>query len=159
MQSKNSAVLVGQLTLLAIACLLTAFVLMLITGGQWSYRCGGWLSVWINRYRNRTTCKGQSETIISESSNLIISEPDIDLKPVPDPLELPLELLPAPKQLLLKAPTKTVLYLLPPARESQPDYGAMTIRDLKRIARDRHISNYGRMTKARLLKTLMATGE
>jgi hypothetical protein len=148
MQSKHSAVLVGQLTLLAIACLFTAFVLILLAGGQWSYRCGAWL---------RTTIAHPAETVISESTNLSISEPGTDLESVLDPWELPLETLPAPKQLLLKAPTKTVLYLLPPARESQPDYAVMTIRDLKRIARDRRIPNYGRMTKAQLVKTLTVT--
>jgi Rho termination factor, N-terminal domain len=154
MQSKNSAVLVGQLTLLSIACLFTAFALILLAGGQWSYHCGGWLRAWINRSRNRTIAH-QAETIVSKNSNLIISEPGIDLKPVPDPWELALEPLPAPKQVLLKAPTHSVLYLLPPARE--PQYAAMTIRELKRIAHDRQLPNYGRMTKAQLLKTLMAT--
>jgi Rho termination factor, N-terminal domain len=156
MQSKNSAVLVGQLTLLGIAYLSTAFALILLAGGQWSYRCGSCLRRWINRYRDRTIAH-QAETIICESSNLIIPEPGIDLEPVSDPWDLRLEALPTPKQLLLKAPAERVFYLLPPARESQPDYAAMTIRDLKGIARDRQISNYGRMTKAQLLKTLIAT--
>ncbi|MFM7447640.1 MAG: Rho termination factor N-terminal domain-containing protein [Leptolyngbyaceae cyanobacterium] len=154
MQSKNSAVLVGQLTLLAIACLLTAFALILMAGGQWSYRCGVWLRAWINRYRNRTVVKSQSEIIPSENLNPIVSEPGSDFEPVPDPWELPLEPLPALKQLLLKAPTKSVLYLLPPARE--PQYAAMTIRELKRIARDRQISNYGRMNKTQLIQSLQA---
>jgi Rho termination factor, N-terminal domain len=156
MQSKHSAVLVGQLILLAIACLFTTFALILIAGSQWSYHYGGWLRAWINRYRDRTIAR-QAESSVSKNSNLLIPESGIDLESVPDPGDLLLEALPAPKQLLLKAPTKTVLYLLPPAREPQPDYAAMTIRDLKRIASDRSIPNYGRMTKAQLLKTLIAT--
>jgi Rho termination factor, N-terminal domain len=154
MQSKHSAVLVGQLTLLAIACLFTAFTIILLVGGQWLYRCGSWLRAWINRYRDKSIAR-QTETIISENSNLLIPESGIDLEPVPDPWELTLEPLLTPKPLLLKAPTKTVLYLLPSVRE--PQYAAMTIRELKRIARDRQIPNYGRMTKAQLLKTLIAT--
>jgi Rho termination factor, N-terminal domain len=154
MQSKKSAVLVGQLTLLAIACLVTAFALILLVGGQWSYFCGVRLRAWINRYRNRTVVKSQSEIIASESLNPIVPEPGSDFAPVPDPWELSLELLPTPKILLLKAPTQTVLYLLPPARE--PQYAAMTIRELKRIARDRRISNYGRMNKTQLIQSLQA---
>lgn len=153
MQSKNSAVLVGQLTLLAIACLVTAFTLMMLAGGQWSYRCGVRFRTWINRYRNRTVTESQSEIIASESLNPLVSEPGSDFDPVPDPWELSLELLlPTPKILLLKAPTQTVLYLLPPARE--PQYAAMTIRELKRIARDRRISNCGRMNKTQLIQSL-----
>jgi Rho termination factor, N-terminal domain len=154
MQSKHSAVLAGELILLGIVCLLTAFIFILLAGGQCSYRCGGWVRAWINQNR---MIAHQAQTIVSENPNLIISEPGIDPESVPNLWELPLEPLPAPKQLLLKAPTKTVLYLLPPASESQPDYAAMTIRKLKRIARDRQIPNYGRMTKAQLLKTLIAT--
>lgn len=154
MQSKNSAVLVGQLTLLAIACLVIAFALILVEGGQWSYHCGVRLRAWINRYRNRTMVKSQSKIIPSESLNSIVSELGSDFDPIPDPWELPLELLPTPKILLLKAPTKSVLYLLPPARE--PQYAAMTIRELKRIARDRRICNYGRMNKTQLIQSLQA---
>ncbi|NJM64793.1 MAG: hypothetical protein HC772_00150 [Leptolyngbyaceae cyanobacterium CRU_2_3] len=152
MQSKHSAVLVGQLTLLAIACLVTALALILVEGGQWSYHCGVRLRAWINRYRNRTMIESLSEIIASESLNPIVSEPRSDFDLVPDPWELPLQLLPTPKILLLKAPTQTVLYLLPPARELQ--YAAMTIRELKRIARDRRISNYGRMNKTQLIQSL-----
>jgi hypothetical protein len=90
MQSKHSAVLVGQLTLLATACLVIAFSLILVEGGQWLYRCGVWLRAWINRYRNRTVVKSQSEIIASESLNPLVSEPGSDFDPVPDPWELPL---------------------------------------------------------------------
>lgn len=154
MQSKHSAVLVGQLTLLAIACLVTAFALILMEGGQCSYYCGVRLRAWVNRYRNRTMVKSQSEIIASESLNPIVSEPGSEFDPAPDPWELPLELPPTPKQLLLKAPTQTVLYLLPPARE--PQYAAMTVRELKRIARDRHVPYYGRMNKTQLIQSLQA---
>ncbi|MBW4551518.1 MAG: Rho termination factor N-terminal domain-containing protein [Aphanocapsa sp. GSE-SYN-MK-11-07L] len=54
-------------------------------------------------------------------------------------------------------PEHKVIYLLPPAKDIQTNYSAMTIRELKRIARDRHIPNYGRMTKAQLVKTLTVT--
>jgi hypothetical protein len=152
MQSKHSAVLVGQLTLLAMACLITAFALILIEGGQWSYYCGVWFRAWINRYRNKTMVKGSSLIIASESLNPIVPEPESNCEPEPDPWELPLETLSAPTQLLLKPPTKSVLYLLPPARD--PQYAAMTVRELKRIARDRQIPNYGRMNKTQLIQSL-----
>jgi hypothetical protein len=154
MQSKHSAVLVGQLTLLAMACLITAFALILMEGGQWSYHCGVWFRAWVNRYRNRTIVKGSSLIIASESLSPIVPELGRDFEPAPDPWELPLKPLPAPRQLLLKAPTKSVLYLLPPARD--PQYTAMTVRELKRIARDRQIPNYGRMNKTQLIQSLQA---
>jgi hypothetical protein len=146
MQSKQSGALVGQLTLLAIACLITILLLILIEGGRLSYQCGKFLRAWLHQHH--------STTDIAQNT---FQQEHKAFEPVSDPWDLPLEPISSAShsrtsQLrLLKAPVKPILYLLPPASNPTPDYIAMTIRELKAIARDRRIPNYGRMTKAQLL--------
>jgi hypothetical protein len=149
MLAKQSVALIGRLLLMSLVCLSLAIALFLVLVGNLSYQLGLWLK--------KRVSPENSPHLLIQRERTKYSEDKPNPAPIPDPGEFPLELIVQPEILQFQPPHNLGRYLLPAARDPKPDDSAMTIRQLKNLARRNKIPNYGRMTKAQLIKTLFAT--